>query len=83
MACSKAEEDPYLCQPCSIERTALLHLCPVEGCEYETDRKSDLTRHSRTHDPAQPKPLACPVEGCAYETDNKSNLTRHSPDLLG
>ena len=23
MACSKAEEDPYLCQPCSIERTAL------------------------------------------------------------
>ena len=53
MACSKAEEDPYLCQPCSIERTALLHLCPVEGCKYETDRKYDLTRHSRRHS-AQP-----------------------------
>ena len=48
-----------------------VHLCAV--CLYETDRKSDLTKHMRTHTGV--KPYAC--NKCTYRAAQKSHLTNH------
>ena len=48
-----------------------VHLCAV--CLYETDRKSWLTRHMRTHTGV--KPYAC--NKCTYRAARQDNLTRH------
>ena len=48
-----------------------VHLCAV--CLYETDRKSKLTVHMRTHTGV--KPYAC--NKCTYRAARKSHLTSH------
>ena len=48
-----------------------VHLCTV--CLYETDRKSNLTAHMRTHTGV--KPYAC--KECTFRSAYKSDLTKH------
>ena len=48
-----------------------VHLCAV--CLYETDRKSALTSHMRTHTGV--KPYAC--NKCTYRAAQKTDLTKH------
>ena len=61
----------------ALERERLIQ-CPVEGCEYVTLDKHDMTRHEIVHKPEARARYPCTHEGCTYLASLKSNLTRHA-----
>ncbi|KAK7448448.1 hypothetical protein VKT23_013710 [Stygiomarasmius scandens] len=55
-------------------RAQMTHACPECGNEF--DRKYDLKRHSKLHDP-NAKKFHCPEPDCNFSAHQKVNLTTH------
>ncbi|THU85939.1 hypothetical protein K435DRAFT_301990 [Dendrothele bispora CBS 962.96] len=57
-----------------VVRSKSVNACPECGREFE--RKHDLLRHSKMHDP-NAKKHKCPEPNCSFSTLQKSNLITH------
>ena len=51
------------------------HLCSHPGCGYETNKKTTLSRHERSH--TDDRPFPCAAEGCSYRAHTAANLRHH------
>ncbi|KAH7921877.1 hypothetical protein BV22DRAFT_991034, partial [Leucogyrophana mollusca] len=64
-----------------VNKRALMHACPYEGCDYKTLQKSNVQTHIRTHTGERTK--KCPEESCSYTTADPGSLTRHRKTIHG
>jgi hypothetical protein len=52
------------------------YACDVEGCDYRTNRKHDLTLHNRRNHTGE-RPFICLIPGCVYAAVCLVDLKRH------
>ncbi|WP_252179304.1 hypothetical protein [Endozoicomonas sp. 4G] len=65
-------------------KTAKLHECDHEGCNYGTYRKENLKKHKQNHLPTaqRDKVSHCDHEGCNYSSNQACNLKTHKQTHL-